>query len=569
MEYRVLARKWRPQTFENVVGQDHVVKTLKNAIRLGRVAHAYLFSGPRGTGKTSVARVLAKALNCAAGPAEIPCNQCSNCREITEGISLDVNEIDGASNRGIDEVRELRETIKYAPVSSRYRIYIIDEVHMLTKEAFNALLKTLEEPPSHAIFMFATTEIYKVPATILSRCQHFDFRRIPLGKIMDNLRGIAGSEGITISNTGLTWIARAGQGSIRDAQSVFDQMIAFSGMEIADDDVETLLGVGDRKFLYEISAAVLAGDAAGCLRIVDEVYYAGVDIKYFYQMLLDHFMNLVMMKITGGGELLSDLSDHEQEELKKQVSPVTRETLQYLADILMAEEENVRKSTEPRINLEYVLSKMAFAEPLVPMDALIARMEDLEKRLRTPGPKAGQTTSHGTVPGAAPRTAPSPPPDAASGASHAGAAEETAVGGSEGQQWDEFRDFLKKKSRPLWSKLEPGTFLGYADGNLRIGFPRGHVFFETLQEKPDSEKLAKIAREHFHSEVTVTIVPLEGNGARRETAVNNGQGNMMKAAARQRQALTHPRLQKVIDVFGNVKITEVKVNNKSEPGGGK
>lgn len=194
MEYRVLARKWRPQIFEEVMGQDHVVKTLKNAINLDRIAHAYLFSGPRGTGKTSVARILAKAINCEKGPSETPCNQCSNCREITDGSSLDVREIDGASNRGIDEIRELRENVKFSPVAFRYKVYIIDEVHMLTKEAFNALLKTLEEPPSRVIFIFATTEIYKVPATILSRCQHFDFKRISLRQIIDNLGLIAKGE---------------------------------------------------------------------------------------------------------------------------------------------------------------------------------------------------------------------------------------------------------------------------------------------------------------------------------------------------------------------------------------
>ncbi|NMC90541.1 MAG: DNA polymerase III subunit gamma/tau, partial [Smithella sp.] len=226
MEYQVLARKFRPQTFEEVAGQEPVVRTLVNAIAQGRIGHAFLFSGPRGVGKTSVARILAKSLNCEKGPTATPCNKCTNCKEITEGRSMDVREIDGASNRGIDEIRELRENVKFAPAASKYKVYIIDEVHMLTREAFNALLKTLEEPPGHVIFIFATTENHKVPATILSRCQCYDFRRISLSQIAANLGRLAAKENIVISATALSWIAEAGDGSMRDALSILDQLLA-------------------------------------------------------------------------------------------------------------------------------------------------------------------------------------------------------------------------------------------------------------------------------------------------------------------------------------------------------
>ena len=395
VEYRVLARKWRPQVFEDVLGQEHVVRTLKNAIGQQRIAHAFLFSGPRGVGKTSIARIMAKALNCETGPTPTPCNQCSHCVEITNGNAIDVREIDGASNRGIDEIRELRESVKFAPASCRYKIYIIDEVHMLTREAFNALLKTLEEPPGHVIFIFATTETQKVPATILSRCQCFDFRRIPLKQIADNLKMIAVSDGIRISDNGLSWIAEAGDGSLRDSQSIFDQVISYAGFEIGDPAVEEILGRSDRRFLFLLSEAVLARDAGRCLRIIDEAYYAGLDMRYFYQTLLGHFRNLLFTAIAGEKEPLVDLPAEESVKLKVQAAGQSTETLQRYLEILMAEEENVRRSQNPRLNLEAILCRMAFLEPMIPIEAVLARMEGLERRLGGGPAAAGMGGSRG------------------------------------------------------------------------------------------------------------------------------------------------------------------------------
>jgi DNA polymerase III subunit gamma/tau len=381
VEYRVLARKCRPQVFEDVLGQEHVVRTLQNAITQERIAHAFLFSGPRGVGKTSIARILAKAINCEKGPTPIPCGECVHCIEITGGNAIDVREIDGASNNGVDEIRQLRENVKFAPASCRYKIYIIDEVHMLSTAAFNALLKTLEEPPGHVIFVFATTETQKVPATILSRCQCFDFRRIPLKQIAENLKKISMTEKIRISDNGLAWIAEAGDGSLRDSQSIFDQVISYAGSEIEDHAVEEILGRSDRRFLFTLSEAVLSRDAGRCLAIIDEAYNAGLDMRYFYQTLLGHFRNLLFTGISGGKDPLADLPAEETVKLKAQAAGQPVESLQRYLEILMAEEESVRRSMNPRLNLEAVFCRMAFLEPLIPIEAVLARMEGLERRL--------------------------------------------------------------------------------------------------------------------------------------------------------------------------------------------
>jgi len=454
-----LARKWRPQVFEDVVGQDHVVKTLKNAIRRDRVAHALIFSGPRGIGKTSVARILAKALNCEKGPAETPCNECTNCREITEGVSMDVREIDGASNRGIDEVRELRENVKFSPLTSRYKVYIIDEVHMLTKEAFNALLKTIEEPPPHVIFMFATTEVHRVPATILSRCQRHEFRRMSIKQISATLRKIATAEGIEISDAGLTLIAEGAEGSLRDAESIFDQVISYAGTVVKDGDVETLLGFTDRKLLYDISRAVLGRDAKAALRILDEGYYAGVDMKQFYQMLQRHFMNLLLVKVAEGAGRFIDLPDFEITELKKQAGSASGETLKRLLDILMAEDEEVRKSLDPKLNLEFILVKMASLEPLIPVYELLDRVEGMERRLT----------------GEAQPLKASPVASKAPEREKTEQAEMPVAEPAAGDLWEGFKETVKKRSNPLWSMIEPGSLIGYEKGCLRIGFPKGYV----------------------------------------------------------------------------------------------
>ncbi|MEJ2054520.1 MAG: DNA polymerase III subunit gamma/tau, partial [Calditrichaceae bacterium] len=310
MSYVVIARRWRPQQFDEIIAQEHVSKTLSNAIANNRIAHAYIFTGPRGIGKTTTARILAKALNCEKGPTPTPCNECASCKAITQGNSLDVLEIDGASNRGIDEIRNLRENIRFTPTMGQYRIYIIDEVHMLTKEAFNALLKTLEEPPSHALFIFATTEIHKVPATILSRCQRFDFKRIPIKTIINHLKHICDADNIKVEDDALLQIAKKADGSMRDSQSILDQIISFSGDKITFEDVAQALGVIHQDLYFNISELILEKDLKGIILQTQEIFNSGYDLTEFLMGLEEHFRNILITVSTGSTELIETSEDY-------------------------------------------------------------------------------------------------------------------------------------------------------------------------------------------------------------------------------------------------------------------
>ena len=283
MSYIVFARKWRPSLFSEIIGQGHITRTLENAIEIGRIAQAYLFSGPRGIGKTSSARILAKALNCVEGPTKTPCNKCENCVEITEGRNLDVSEIDGASNRGIDEIRNLRENVRYLPARSKYKIYIIDEVHMLTKEAFNALLKTLEEPPSHVVFIFATTEPHKLPATILSRCQRYDFRLIPMEETRRQLSEISAAEKISIDEESLFLIAKRGGGSMRDALSFLDQSVSFCGNEITKEKLQSAFGLIEEDLYFRITGALINKSTKEGVALAQEIIGAGTTCANFFR----------------------------------------------------------------------------------------------------------------------------------------------------------------------------------------------------------------------------------------------------------------------------------------------
>ena len=569
MEYLVLARKFRPQSFEDVTGQEHVVKTLSNAIDKGRVAHAFLFSGPRGVGKTSVARILAKSLNCEKGPTTTPCNLCSNCREITNGSSMDVREIDGASNRGIDEIRELREYVKFAPAAAKYKIYIIDEVHMLTREAFNALLKTLEEPPAHVIFIFATTENHKVPATILSRCQCYDFRRISLAEIAANLGKVAAAEGIEISQAALIWIAEAGDGSMRDGQSIFDQVISYAGMKIADTDVEEILGLVDRKYLFSLSEAVLQRDAGRCLTILEEAYLAGIDMKHFYQMMLKHFRNMLLVKIAADGSSAFDIVPEQISKLKNQVQGTSRETLQRYLEILIKEEDSFRRSQEARMKLETVIVGLAYLEPIIPLGEIISTIEALEQKLQKGLPaNAGNITPQVS----ANKPIKEIPADYGSEINIADENnnEDSILNpnkptGDLETLGSNLKKFIKKKNARLGAKIESAEILSYEKGLLTLGFPKGYLFLENISEKSQKEQLQQIAGSFFQENVTLKIQIDENQKA-------NGNGSNGRSKANniidiKREAMNHPILQKVLDEFSDAQIVEIKPRTDKKQGG--
>lgn len=408
VSYQVIARKYRPQRFEEVVGQNHVTQTLTNAIQQKRIAHAYLFTGPRGTGKTTLARIFAKCLNCTDGPRTDFPDDDPRCLEISEGRSMDVMEIDGASNRGIEEIRELRETVKYAPSSSSFKIYIIDEVHMLTKEAFNALLKTLEEPPAHVKFMFATTEPEKVLPTILSRCQRFDLGRIPDDLIVEHLRKIAAKESVTLDEPALAAIARGAEGGMRDAASTLDQLISFCGNKIVEADVLTIFGLAGRDQIQKLAGFLIEGKIGEAMSLLDELSGSGKDLSRLLSDIQQHFRNLMILKLAPEQKQLLSLISSEMHTLEAQSAQVTEPGVLAMLECLNQAEARFKQTTSKRIHLELAFAQTIEARHAMPLNHVLGKL----KGLRSTPPDLGRTESQPVLSTPEPpRTAPvSQPP---------------------------------------------------------------------------------------------------------------------------------------------------------------
>jgi len=376
MGYLVYARKYRPKTFEEMIGQKAVVQTLYNAIKNDRVAHAYIFSGMRGVGKTTAARILAKALNCKKGPTPVPCNQCDFCLEIDEDRSLDVIEMDGASHGLIDDVRVIQEGLQYKPVHCRNKIIIIDEVHMLGRFAFNALLKTLEEPPENTVFIFATTEFHKVPTTIVSRCQCFNFKRIVHKDIYEHLKYIAKEESISITSAGLNLLAEAADGSLRDAQSLLDQAVAFSGNEIKEDDLKVILATVNQELLFQFSGAVIEEKPDRIFELVEKVIDSGYDLRYFHGQLIQHFRNLLLVRSVKDTEDILPFGDKDLEKLRNEATKASKEEILRYLDVLQEWEQGLRYTSHPRIYLESSLIKLCHFKQIVPLKRIIEQLKE-------------------------------------------------------------------------------------------------------------------------------------------------------------------------------------------------
>jgi len=549
MSYLVLARKWRPQRFEDIAGQGHITRTLQNAIRTNRIAHAYLFTGVRGVGKTTAARILAKALNCEHGPTLDPCNNCGQCQEITNGNSIDVLEIDGASNRGIDEVRQIIENARYQPAKSRFKIYIIDEVHQVTKDAFNALLKTLEEPPPFVKFILATTEPHRLPETILSRCQRYDFRRIPMREIVQRLGEISKQEGLQITEAALLLLAREADGSMRDAQSLLEQAFAFadpdggkSGKAIDEQLLHDVLGIAERELLYELSGAVIAGDAKRCIELIAEVVVQGRDLCRLSRDLVEHFRNLLVARLykeqesrlsspvsktIAGGELL-DLTDQEISELNGQVSNLSTDVLLDYFNFMAAADEEVARAANPRFTLEVALVRLATLPQTLPIGELLERLEKLEKKL-----SGGVRT---VVP--SPRGEAAEPPRRAPQAESAPTASESNKDSNDEKVWRELVAFVGKEKKFLASHLEAGTVLELTPGQIKIGFSERH-HLSYLQDAEHLSALQDLASRFFARDANVSLVsmlPREKENQEPAPTVNqtgdNDESAMVKEALR-------------------------------------
>lgn len=597
MDYQVSARKYRPGTFDDVIGQPHVVQTLMNAVSTKRIAHAYLFSGTRGVGKTTVARILAKALNCEQGPTGRPCDRCANCLEIAQGSSVDVVEIDGASNTSVDDVREIRENVKFTPFRGQYRVYIIDEVHMLSNSAFNALLKTLEEPPAHVVFIFATTEIHKIPATILSRCQHYNFRRIARAEIIERLRHVAEQDQLTIEERSFLALARASEGSMRDALSLLDQAIAFGGKTIHHPDLEALLGAVPHELVQGIVKAVISQDSSAALTVLANLMDQGHDLRAFCDNVVEQIRNLLVASVVPATAELRSLIEASEEDINQlatDAKTLTPEQLQELLTLFIQAEDSLRLSAHPRFVLETAAiratrllrrrdtgdPRLLQAAPAPAGQKPPVRSETIDSRsaassttpsVATSAP-SGRTAPAASQPQSKPVSLSQPklgerpmqqrPPDQPTlkeAAATPIAATAQSVAGQATLNWEAIQHEIAASFPNIAPFLEAGRFLGIEGGLVTIGFAKQATLARTRLEKEEHlQALATLCQEQSGTPVRIRIVELT------ETDPPGPTMAQVRAAKEQDQRLVlferaraNPTVKQAIEIFG-AELTEVR-----------
>jgi DNA polymerase-3 subunit gamma/tau len=557
MSYLVLARKYRPQTFEQVVAQTHITRTLTNAISSGRVAHAILFSGPRGTGKTTVARVLAKAMNCKDGPTPVPCNDCRSCNEITAGKAVDVFEIDGASNNSVDQVRELRENIKYMPAHSPHKIYIIDEVHMLSTAAFNALLKTLEEPPSHVMFMFATTEPHKIPITILSRCQRHDFRRIDLNSISTHMASLCRQEGFEIAEESLGLIAREAGGSMRDGLSLLDQVMTCLQGPITHEQVLDILGIIDRKFIFDLSESILKADISTALDLLDDIYDRGHDMKKLYADLLEHFRNLLVAAMGKKVNKLIDLPAGEVDQLVAQAKTISTTELSQIFDLFFKAEASIRLSVQPKMALEMTLVRMLLSKPALPIDVLIDKLDMLREEMLGDGqpqefsgiPPGSTRNAENLSSGSQGETSLDSPPIAAR---KSGIETEGAFGSNRpAEAWKQISKVISNKNPSLAVNLAKCKLKKIEDHQLEVEVPGNGITMKMIQREKNMAALRQVCADVLGSQKDIRLTP--GTGPDESYQKKKSHDNELK-----KKALSHPLVADAVEIFDG-KLVDVKI----------
>jgi DNA polymerase-3 subunit gamma/tau len=560
MAYVALYRQWRPQDFDNLIGQEHINTTLKNAIAANKVAHAYLFAGPRGTGKTSTAKILAKALNCVHGPTPAPCNKCPNCERITAGTSMDVFEIDAASNRGIDEIRDLREAVKFAPVEGRYKVYIIDEVHMLTAEAFNALLKTLEEPPAHVVFVLATTESHKIPATIHSRCQRYDFRRIPVADIEKRLAVVAADSRLDITAEALRLIALHADGGLRDALSILDQCTALGDGPIGADAVRGLLGLVGHEWVWRLTEAMAARDASAVLLTLEELIALGKDVRQLLLELALHGRSLMIYKAAPEVAGLDTYGD-DRAVLADQSARFSHDELVRMIQLLQSAANEAKWAAEPRITAEIALLAVCRRGGEGDLAALAERVAALEAALAGSG--AARPARPAPAPAPQPRpaaaapAAPSPPPAAAAQAPAAPepkpATPALPAGASPKEIWDTvLKELVAGGKRSVHACVSQGEIVSLTDSQATVQFASSFA-----KERSDKEDYRQIVEKSL-AQITGHPVKLSCVAATAPPPPAAAPQPPPAGAAPAAPGEGHPALSQALAIFGGKIIKEEK-----------